>query len=168
MSARLLNGGARWPQGSQQRHRIVVRLLLEGLVLALVLAFMLWAIVTLGKQSVAAETHSPVAGSAPTSYAVECSVLETSRKGAAPPTAAVEGAHCPAKAGLTQPLRASRGLELPSRGIEEIVSGSMTQWLRTLRPTYMLPVAKEELRAAKPMVRLATRNRKRSGRPVSF
>jgi len=98
MSARLLNGGVRWPQGSQQRrYRIVVRLLLEGLGLALVLAFVVWAIITFGSQSVAVETHSPVAGTAPT-YAVVCSALERSQKGAAPPTASVEGADCLAKA----------------------------------------------------------------------
>jgi len=75
-----------------------VRLLLEGLVLALVLVFVLWAIFTFGRQSVAAETHPPVLGTAPT-YAVGCSALETSQKGAAaPPTAGVEGADCPAKA----------------------------------------------------------------------
>ncbi len=114
MSARLLNGGARWRQVSQQRRRIVVRLLLEGLVLALVLAVVLWAILTLGRQSVAVETHSTASGTIPT-YAVECSALEASHKGAAPPTAGVEGADCPAAKAWSRATTSRR----PGAGVAE-------------------------------------------------
>ena len=56
-------------------------------------------IVTFGSQRVATQTYSRVTESAPT-YAVVCSALERSEKGAAPPTAGIEGAPCPAKVRL--------------------------------------------------------------------
>ena len=49
-----------------RRHQFVVRLSLEGMVLAFMLAFLAWAIVAIGSQSVATGTHSQATGSAPT------------------------------------------------------------------------------------------------------
>ena len=69
--------------------------MIEGLVLALVLAFWLWGMLTLGGRTVTSETHSPMVQTAPTDIVV-CATPDTSEKGAAPP-AAGEGADCPPK-----------------------------------------------------------------------
>ena len=68
MPAQPHNASARSQQGLQGRHRIVVvPLLLEGLALALVLTGLIWAIVTIGSQSVATTqtTHSQVTQARP-------------------------------------------------------------------------------------------------------
>jgi hypothetical protein len=83
---------------AEKRHRIVVRLLLEGLVLALVLAFGLWGIVIFGSQTEASETHSRMAQTA-ARYVVVCPTPDTSEKGAAPATAG-DGADCAPKVRL--------------------------------------------------------------------
>ncbi len=81
-----------------KRHRahIVVRLFVEGLVLALVMMFGVWGIVALGSQTVVRETHSPMAQSAP-KYVAVCHAPDTSKKGAALLGAAGEGGDCPQK-----------------------------------------------------------------------
>ncbi len=80
------------------RAHIVVRLLVEGSVLALVLMFWLWGIVELGSQTVVRETHySPKAQSAPKKYVVVCHAPDTSQKGAALLGAAGGGGDCPPK-----------------------------------------------------------------------
>jgi hypothetical protein len=79
------------------RAHIVVRLLVEGSVLALVLMIGLWGIVALGSQTVVRETHSPMAQSAP-KYVAVCHAPDTSKKGAALLGAAGdEGGECPPK-----------------------------------------------------------------------
>ncbi len=76
---------------------MVTRLLVEGLVLALVLMFGLWGIVALGSQTVVRERHySPMAQSAP-KYVAVCDAPDTSKKGAALGVAGDEGGDCPPK-----------------------------------------------------------------------
>jgi hypothetical protein len=78
-----------------ENYIVVVRLVLEGLVLALVLAFWLWGTLTLGSRTVASETHSPMVQTDLTDVVV-CPAPDTSEK-AATPTAAGEDADCPPK-----------------------------------------------------------------------
>jgi hypothetical protein len=67
---------------SEPSHRVVLRLSLEGSVLALVLAMLLWGIIIFGSKSVATERYSLAAGIAPASLVV-CSAPQASEKGAA-------------------------------------------------------------------------------------
>jgi hypothetical protein len=69
---------------SEPPHRVVVlRLSLEGLVLVVVVALLLWGILTFGGQGVVPERHSLAAVRAPTPP-IGCSVAQASESGALP------------------------------------------------------------------------------------
>ena len=69
---------------SEQPHRLVVlRLSLEGSVLVVVVALLLWAILTFGRQGVAAERHSLSALTAPAPSIAGSAAPQASRKGGA-------------------------------------------------------------------------------------
>ena len=76
---------------SEQPHRLVVlRLSLEGSVLVVVVALLLWGILTFGRQGVAAERHSLSALTAPAPSIAGSAAPQASPKGA--PTA--DGSEC--------------------------------------------------------------------------
>jgi hypothetical protein len=86
MSSRLLDTRAPYARGeaSEHPHRVVVlRLSLQGSVLVLVVALLLWGILTIGGQGVVTERHSLAVVRAPTPP-IGCSVPQASKSGALP------------------------------------------------------------------------------------
>ena len=68
---------------SEQPHRLVVlRLSLEGSVLVVVVALLLWGILTIGSQGVAAERHSLSALTVPSPSTAGSAAPQASLKGA--------------------------------------------------------------------------------------
>ena len=83
---------------SEQPHRLVVlRLSLEGSVLVVVVALLLWGILTFGHQGVAAERHSLSALTAPAPSIAGSAAPQASRKGEATGDGSecVEDQRCP-------------------------------------------------------------------------
>ena len=83
---------------SEQLNQPIVRLVLEGLAVALVLALGLWGVLALGRQAVATESHyyTP-AGRIVLVDAMVC-LAPDNPKGSAEPVARVgKGAACPGK-----------------------------------------------------------------------
>jgi hypothetical protein len=83
---------------SEQPHRLVVlRLSLEGSVLVVVVALLLWGILTIGSQGVAAERHSLSALTVPAPSTAGSAAPQASRKGGATGDGSecVEDQRCP-------------------------------------------------------------------------
>jgi hypothetical protein len=83
---------------SEQPHRLVVlRLSLEGSVLVVVVALLLWGILTFGSQGVAVERHSLSALTVPAPSTAGSAAPQASRKGGATGDGSecVEDQRCP-------------------------------------------------------------------------